>query len=124
MKLQTTALGFLVAAAFLLTPSWAQAQQKEIPLPGGFPDLEKLLPPGTIDPEQLKMLKQLLEGQGDLQKMIEDLQKQLPGMPDLKLPNMPFAAVSQENRLGAMLQPPNKTLVDQLDLPARQGLVL
>ena len=38
--------------------------------------------PGTIDPEQIKMLKKLLDGQGDLQKMIEDLQKQLPGMPD------------------------------------------
>jgi hypothetical protein len=129
-RLLTVTVGCLVLGLFLTTQGMASAQQKPKPLPGIQPpeiDIEKLFPPGTIDPEQLKMLKQLLEGQADIQKMLEDLKKQLPqGFPDMKLPNglMPFGAAGVENRLGAVLQQPNQTLIDQLELPDKQGLVL
>ena len=74
--------GALVLGLLLTSPMRVQAQEKEKPLPPPLqlPDLEKLLPPGTIDAEQLKQLKQLLEGQNEeFRKMMEDLQKQFPG---------------------------------------------
>jgi membrane-associated protease RseP (regulator of RpoE activity) len=134
--------GLLLAAACMVlglvaaTPAPASAQQKENPLPGfPLPDIENLFPPGTVDPEQLKMLKKLLESNhAEIQKMMEDLKKQFPqgfpggapGLPDMKLPGalMPFPGARVENRLGAVLQQPNQTLVEQLELPDKQGLVL
>jgi hypothetical protein len=127
--------GCLVLGLFLATSSTARAQQKEIQPPGfPIPDLEKLFPPGTIDPEQLKMLKKLMEGnQADIQKMMEDLKKMLPpgfpgagpGLFDLKLGGfMPMAATMKENRLGAVLLQPSQTLIEQLELPDKQGIVL
>src|SRR5436305_81697 len=136
MALNARSRGGLVLAAALLAvglvlavPAPAPAQQKQPPLPPGLPlpDLDNLFPPGTIDPEQLKMLKKLLEGQGDMQKMMEDLQKQLQqqlqqafpgGLPNLPNGAMPLMGRNVENRLGAVLQQPSQTLVEQLDLPA------
>jgi hypothetical protein len=126
--------GCLVVGLVTLAPPSVQAQQKDDPLPGfQVPDIEKLFPPGSIDPEQLKMLKKLLEAnQADLNKMMDQLKKQFPqgfpggpGFPNMQLPGvMPFASIGTENRLGAVLQQPNATLVDQLELPDQQGLVL
>jgi hypothetical protein len=127
--------GCLVIGLMTITPRAAWAQQKDDPLPGfQVPDIEKLFPPGSIDPEQLKMLKKLLEAnQADIKKMMEELKKQFPqgfpgggpGFPNMQLPGvMPFGPVAMENRLGAVLQQPSTTLVDQLDLPDKQGLVL
>jgi hypothetical protein len=130
-----TRFSWLLAAGLglylLLSSAPAHAQgpgpKKEEPFP--FPDLEKLIPPGSIDAEQLKQLKKILEDNKEqMQKMMEELQKQFPGgAPNFKLPNMPnfpLANVERENRLGAVLQKPSATLVEQLDLPAKQGVVL
>jgi membrane-associated protease RseP (regulator of RpoE activity) len=108
--------------------AWAQAptpQKKGDGLPLPIPDLEKLLPPGTIDPDQLKDLMKLLEGQHEMmRKLMDDLNQQFPGgLPNLGMPNV-FGKVEQTNRLGAELQKPSRTLVDQLDLPEKQGIVL
>jgi hypothetical protein len=122
------AFGFCMFLAATSTTAQAPGPKKDDPFP--IPDLEKLIPPGSIDPEQLKQLKKILEeNKEQMQKMMEDLKKQFPGgPPNFKLPNMPnfpFAPnFEQENRLGAVLQKPNATLVEQLDLPAKQGMVL
>jgi hypothetical protein len=122
--------GFVVLGLFLVgTDARARAQDKKQDPRPPLPDLEKLLPPGTIDPEQMKQLKKLLEGQQEnMKKMMEDLQRQLQGqLPNFELPNLPrfgMANVARENRLGVELQKPNRTLVEQLDLPDHQGIVL
>jgi membrane-associated protease RseP (regulator of RpoE activity) len=122
--------GFVALGLFLVgTDARARAQDKKQDPKPGLPDLEKLLPPGTLDPEQMKQLKELFEGQQkNVKKMMEDLQKQLQGQfPNFELPDLPrfgMANVARENRLGAELQKPSKTLVDQLDLPDNQGIVL
>lgn len=119
--------GLVVFGLFLMgTDARARAQDKK---PGQLPDLEKLLPPGTFDPETMKQLKKLLEGQDEnMRKMMDDLQKQLQNqLPNFELPNMPgfgLANVERENRLGAELQKPSRVLIEQLDLPEKQGLVL
>jgi hypothetical protein len=124
----------LVAAAlaigyFTMLPMTGRTQDKKdpqppIPPPGaGIPDLEKLLPPGLIDPEQMKQFKKAMD---DLTKKLGNLPGlgQLQGIPGFG-PGMPaFGVVEQENRLGATLEKPARVLVDQLDLPAKQGVVL
>jgi hypothetical protein len=123
--------GCVVLGLFSLTAdtrAWAQApdpQKKGNPQPLPIPDLEKLIPPGAIDPDQLKELMKLLDGQQDvMRKIMDDLNKQFPGgLPNLAVPNV-FGKVEQANRLGAELQKPSRTLVDQLDLPEKQGIVL
>jgi membrane-associated protease RseP (regulator of RpoE activity) len=122
--------GFVALGLFLVgTDARARAQDKKQDPKPGLPDLEKLLPPGTLDPEQMKQLKKLFEGQKEnMKQMLEDLQKQLQGQfPNFELPDLPrfgMAKVARENRLGAELQKPSKTLVDQLDLADNQGIVL
>jgi hypothetical protein len=122
--------GFVALGLFLVgTDARARAQDKKQDPKPGLPDLDKLLPPGTLDAEQMKQLKELFEGQQkNMKKMMEDLQKQLQGQfPNFELPDLPrfgMANVARENRLGAELQKPSKTLVDQLDLPDNQGIVL
>jgi membrane-associated protease RseP (regulator of RpoE activity) len=124
--------GFVVLGLFLAATqarAQVQDQKKQEPRTVPLPDLEKLLPPGAIDPEQMKQLKKLLEGQQEqMQKMMDDLQKQFQGQfPNFQLPNMGgfgLGNVQQENRLGADLQQPSQALVEQLDLPEKQGIVL
>src|SRR5262245_60319208 len=111
-------LAALVLGLLFTSPLAAQDKQKEKQPPGlPLPDLEKLLPPGTIDEEQLKQLLKLLEGQDEqFRKMVDDLQKRLgdnfPGgqfLPGNFPGNMqPFglANVERDNRLGATLQKP------------------
>jgi hypothetical protein len=125
--------GCLALLLILPAPVSAQDKQDKKEPPPGFPDLEKLLPPGTIDAEQMKQLKKMLEGQQEmLRKLMDDLQKQIPGGFPGGFPGgmpggpglMPFAAVEQPNRLGASLEKPSRVLVEQLDLPEKQGIVL
>jgi membrane-associated protease RseP (regulator of RpoE activity) len=142
-----TALGGLLAAAVLLgalVPSFAapapeppkkeepkkeepkKPAEPEIPFP--IPDIDKLFPPGAIDPDQLK----------EIQKMMEEIRKQMgqmqrvpgvfPGALPGRLRAIPLNRVGRdtnlESRMGASLQSPNATLIEQLSLPDRQGLVL
>jgi hypothetical protein len=122
--------GFVALGLFLVgTDARARAQDKKQDPKPGLPDLDKLLPPGTLDPEQMKQLKKLFEGQKEnMKQMLEDLKNQLQGQfPNFELPDLPrfgMANVARGNRLGAELQKPSKTLVDQLDLPDKQGIVL
>src|SRR5438094_10414660 len=110
--------GGLVLGLLLTGPAKVQAQEKERPLPPlQLPDLEKLLPPGTIDAEQLKQLKQLLEGQNEeFRKMMEDLQKQFPGgqlfPQNMQMPAFGLTSGERDNRLGATLQKPSPILVE------------
>jgi membrane-associated protease RseP (regulator of RpoE activity) len=123
--------GLLVLGVFLVIAD-ARGQQpdakKQDPKTLPIPDLDKLLPPGTIDPEQLKELKKMLADQKDqMKKVMEDLKKKIQGQfPDFEMPKLalPFGAAEPENRLGAELQRPSRTLVEQLDLPENQGIVL
>jgi hypothetical protein len=51
----------IVCGVFLVASTRITAQEKKEPPPGSpFPGLEKLLPPGAIDPEEMKQLKKLL----------------------------------------------------------------
>jgi len=104
----------------------------------GIPNIEDIfkdLPPGLFDPEQMKQMQQQM-------KQINDLLRRqmrdggaggffpapiLPGGGGLGgLPGMTRGAVPrpEEGRLGARLGKPSDAMVDQLDLPKGQGLVI
>jgi hypothetical protein len=129
--LAVSLLSACVALALLVTLNPGQAQEKpkeepkkEKPNIIPFPDIEKLLPQG-IDPDQLKEIKKQIEkAQEDARKALEDLQKQFPGgLPNgAMIPAMRFG--NSVNRLGVGLTKPSDVLVEQLDLPKDQGLVL
>jgi len=122
--------------------------------PAVFPDVDdflKRLPPG-LDPAMEKQLrKQMEEMKKRMDRMMKRLPGAglpvFPGMPGLPgaggmpgLPGMPGGlwigpgggvgrpglgqAGMQEPRLGAHLEQPSATLVDQLELPKGQGLVV
>ena len=103
-------------------PAAAQEPPRDRPkdgqpgLPFPLPDVEKLLPPG-VNPAQARLIRQQMEM---TRKILEDLNKQLPGGIG---PGLPLGR-SADNRLGAGLEPPGDALADQLDLPRGQGLVL
>src|SRR2546423_6950601 len=77
--IRRTWLGAVVLGLLLTPPLAAQDKQKEKQPPGlPLPDLEKLLPPGTIDAEQLKQLQKLIEEQDEqFRRLMDDLQKRL-----------------------------------------------
>jgi beta-lactamase regulating signal transducer with metallopeptidase domain len=119
----------------------------------GFPEFDDLFKrlPGGLDDETAKMLKQQLELN---RKMLEQLRKQLPGgalpqlpgggimplpggglvpfpqIPRLNIPNLgrlnrvPARDMMAEPRMGVRLERPTPTIVDQLDLPNNQGLII
>jgi membrane-associated protease RseP (regulator of RpoE activity) len=120
--------GLLVLGVFLVIADVRGQQpdpKKQDPKTLPIPDLDKLLPPGTIDPEQMKQLKKLFDDQKEqMKKVMEDLQKKIQGQfPNFELPNL-FGGGVQANRLGAELQRPSRVLIEQLDLPENQGIVL
>jgi beta-lactamase regulating signal transducer with metallopeptidase domain len=112
----------------------------------GFPDIDKLLEnlqPGVpMGPEELR--KQIEEIQKQQRKVLEDLARALQkggaagGLPNILPGGMPGIRIvpgvrigrngghgtTHEGRLGAMVDLPNPTLVDQLDLPKDQGVVV
>jgi hypothetical protein len=87
-------------------------------------EILKNLPPG-ISAEQAKRMHK------EMQKTMEMMRQAMPGggfgaFPDgmpQGFPFNPFGGV-EEGRLGVQLQKPSETLVDQLDLPKGQGLVI
>lgn len=123
--------------------------KKTDPLFPGFPDIEDLLKglPGGLDDATLKRIREQLEM---TKKLTDQLQKQMPNagrggiiqfpqiqFPNIQIPNVPnvgrfnlvpgrrgLGGMMQETRLGASLNSPSATLVDQLDLPKDQGLIL
>jgi membrane-associated protease RseP (regulator of RpoE activity) len=129
------AVGFMVtnvAVALDEEKPKAEPKKEAAKPPFPIPDIEKLLPQG-LDPDQIKVIKeQIKKAQEDARKAIEELQKQFPGgfpggipgggmFPGGFRPGFPFGGV---NRLGVAMTRPSDTLVDQLDLPKDQGLVL
>ena len=132
-------LGFSFAVGFAsLAPAQApkkdqpkkEEPKKEQPLEQLFPQLPRSALPADADPE----LKQLEE---ELRLMQDQILRQLGQMQGLQpgaFRNMPgiqvnpaignLQAVPKENRLGAVLKEPSPALVDQLDLPKDQGVVI
>jgi membrane-associated protease RseP (regulator of RpoE activity) len=97
-----------------------------------IPDLEKLLEGlgGGLNDEQLKELKQQME---KAREALKQLQKGGGGRGGFMFPPLGggFGAPPavrrtslQEARLGAKLSEPTPALIDQLDLPKDQGMVL
>ncbi len=114
-------------------------KEQDDPLPG-FPDLDELLKrlPGGLDDETAKLLRQQMDM---TRKMLEQMRKQrggalqqLPGIggllpiPQLRVPRMgriPAGGQGMtEPRLGVRLDKPSATIVDQLDLPRDQGMIV
>ncbi len=98
-----------------------KVQPDDLPIP----NLPDLFPPG-IDQEEMKRLQE------ELQRIRDELRKQAAGMrrgPAILLPNNLFGTPTlerkpKENRLGAVVEAPPPALIDQLDLPKDQGLVI
>jgi hypothetical protein len=95
------------------------AKEKDGKQPGGeFPDFEKALstmpfPPG-IDPEQLKHMQEQMRRSMEMARRMAAGHGMMP---------FPFGR-QEESRLGVMVEKPSETLVEQLDLPRGQGLVV
>jgi PDZ domain len=93
--------------------------------PFSLPDLDKLLPPGALDPGQMKELQKMMD---ELRKQFGQMQRGMPALPGARLRGVPFNRLdldpNLETRMGASIQSPNATLVDQLNLPEKQGIVL
>ncbi len=104
----------------------------------GFPDLDDLMKrlPAELSDEQVKKIRQQLE---EARKALEEAQKQFPRggfQPFQQFPpfpdNFPFNrggfgvgfGRGAQPRLGARVEKPSPALVDQLDLPRDQGLVI
>jgi len=112
--------------------------------PPGFPDFEKLVP-ADATPEQREQMRKMYD---EMKKRMANMPgggfpgarpafpgggfpgggpgfpgggPGGPGMP-MMMPGMPFAMTSP--RLGAAVEPASLTLLDQLDLPAKQGIVV
>jgi beta-lactamase regulating signal transducer with metallopeptidase domain len=91
----------------------------------GFPAVEDLLKrlPADMDNKQIERLRRQLEAQ---RKRMEETLRRFPGAAGAGgLPGMPgLFGRPQEARLGARVESPSATLVDQLDLPRDQGVVI
>jgi membrane-associated protease RseP (regulator of RpoE activity) len=101
-----------------------------------FPEIDLLfknLPPG-IDPDQIKQMRD------QMKRTMEQMRKQFPNgpLPPIVMPAMPVGGFAgdarrfnpfgidqnDDGRLGARVKEPSATLVDQLDLPRGQGMVI
>jgi len=104
-----------------------------------FPQLPDVLPPGfdqdlfkRMQMDQQRVHEQMRKQMEQIRKQIEQMHQLQPGA----IPNMNgifpdlqpgFAAPelrAKENRLGAALETPTPALIEQLDLPKDQGVVL
>jgi hypothetical protein len=97
-------------------------------------DIIKNLPPGFLDPDQMKQMQEQMKQLNDL------LRKQMrngggggifinPMLPGGGLPGLPGAARGavprpEEGRLGVRVGKPSDAMIDQLDLPKGQGVVI
>jgi len=128
-----------------------EPQKEQEDLLPGFPDIDDLLKklPGGLDDETAKLLRQQMEM---TRKMLQQMRKQggaggaipqLPGIggglvplpnigggliPNLQLrpraSRIPGNIGMTEPRLGVRLDKPSATIVDQLDLPRDQGMII
>jgi hypothetical protein len=120
-------------------PKKEQKDDLDVPIP----DLGKLLEGlgGGLDEEELKLFRQQMDRVREALKQMQKGRGGLGGLPMFPAPGrgglgapmfpplggggLPARGTSvQEARLGAKLSEPTPALVDQLDLPKGQGLVL
>jgi C-terminal processing protease CtpA/Prc len=90
-----------------------------------LPKIEDLVPPGALDPAQMKQLQRQLEmAQQQIDRALERQQRALKNPVLPVAPLRPGFRGAEVNRLGAGLSQPEDTLVDQLGLARGEGLVL
>jgi beta-lactamase regulating signal transducer with metallopeptidase domain len=122
-------------------PKKDKKNQKDPNIDFPFPDLEKLLPDGAFNKEQMELLrKEMQRAQEEMRKAVEEMRKLqgpggIGGIGGIRI--LPggrgmggFGGFGNagdnrdEARLGARLVKPSAALVEHLDLPKDQGLVL
>ena len=104
-----------------------------------FPDFDGAFPrfpPGALPLNPDEFRKQIEEIQKQQQQALKDIARAVQAQQAAigRVPNIRFApggfgafgrgGTMHEGRLGAMVDVPNPTLIDQLDLPKEQGLVV
>ncbi|HMF12963.1 MAG TPA: PDZ domain-containing protein, partial [Gemmataceae bacterium] len=91
--------------------------RKRLPFSGGedFEEIFQNLPQG-VNPEQMRQF------QAEMQRMMQQMQRQIPG--GFQGGAFGGFATPREGRLGVRVQTPSATLIEQLDLPKNQGLVI
>jgi len=87
------------------------------PDPADFEEIFKNLPQG-VDPEQLRQMQE------QMQRMMQQMQQQFGAGGFQGGAGFGGFGMPHEGRLGVRVQTPSATLVEQLDLPKGQGLVL
>jgi hypothetical protein len=135
------AFGSIVKGAVPVDPPQEQpkkekpknARPNDLPFPI-FPDLQ----PGLDDDEFKQLQMEMEKIREELQKNLDQLRRMQPGQfPDLPgfqpggpmMPAFPpidrrVRAIPKANRLGAAVDAPSPALIDQLDLPKNQGIVI
>ena len=95
-----------------------------------LPDLDDLLKnlPSNIDAAQAKTIQEQMKQVREQMRRMMEMQRRQGGF-GAGLPLAPafpngLNGLSQDGRLGAVVEKPSETLVQQLDLPADQGLVV
>ena len=92
---------------------------------------DPFLPPGLDPAEARRIQEQLRAVQEAMRRQLEEMRRIDPDLfkdlPQRVLPGAGFPALERRpraNRLGAVVQSPTPVLVDQLDLPKDQGVVV
>ena len=101
------------------------ARPRDADPPPAVPLPPRVAPPIFEDFPEEELLKELLQGQGDLLRQLEQMLGQIQGRGGVMIgPGgiRPLGAVGG-GRLGIRVEKPSDVLASQLDLPAGQGLV-
>jgi beta-lactamase regulating signal transducer with metallopeptidase domain len=114
-------------------PKKEEPKKDEAPAFPGLPKIEELLPP-DLPPEVAEQLKKQMK---QLEEQMKRLQQQGGGIwVNPGMPGNPFGpgggwgggfgipGLNAHGRLGAMVKKPDATLIEQLDLPKNQGIVI
>jgi hypothetical protein len=109
-------------------PKKEEPKKDDTPAIPGIPDLKELLPPDT-PPEVAEMFKKQM---AQLEQMMKGMQQQGGGVwinPGMQGAwgggfGLPGRHDAIKGRMGALVKTPDATLVEQLDLPKNQGLVI
>jgi hypothetical protein len=108
-----------------------KANKKTVPaedlFPNFFPDFDDILPPGFDPMQRDRIRKELEEMRNKMRKQLEEMRKAfLEGGAFPKRFERGFGGFlgMGGSRLGTRLDRPDASLVDQLDLPKGQGLVI
>jgi len=114
-------------------PKKEEPKKDDAPAFPGLPKIEELLPP-DLPPEVAEQLKKHMK---QLEEQMKQLQQQGGGIwINPGMPGNPFGGggawgggfgipgLNVHGRLGAMIKKPDATLVEQLDLPKNQGIVI